>query len=130
MNSGNASTLLHQCCARVQTSNSIVIISDVRRLRLRAEAESNAAVTLAQHLCFPTITAHILIAAALLEGDEVTTLEIVVSRDAADEKPEIRADSGLVGLCGKHNARRKEPCINSTCRRNPHLAISFQIEDM
>lgn len=69
--------------------------------------QSNAAVTLVQHLCLHTINAEILIAAAL-EGDEVTTLEMVFSRDAADEKTEIHADRGLAGLCGKQKSAKAE----------------------
>lgn len=70
--------------------------------------QSNAAVTLVQHLCLHTINAEILIAAALLEGDEVTTLEMVFSRDAADEKTEIHDDRGLAGLCGKQKSAKAE----------------------
>lgn len=65
-----------------------------------------------QHLCLHTINAEILIAAAILEGDEVKTLETVFSRDAADEKTEIHADRVLTGLCGKQkSAKTEEPSI-------------------
>ncbi len=68
-----------------------------------------------QHLCLHTINAEILIAAAILEGDEVTTLETVFSR----EKTEIHADRILKGLYGKQkSAKTEESCTNLICWRN------------
>ncbi len=75
-----------------------------------------------QHLCLHTINAEILIAAAL-EGDEVTTLEMVFSRDAADEKTEIHADRGLAGLCGKQKSAKAVYQFDTL--EKPYLGIIF-----
>lgn len=128
MNGGNlerySSGYVHVCKCPNQLTSAVIWDNYIAC----RPAQSNAAVVLVRHLCLPTINDEILIAAALLEGDEVTTLEIVFSRDSADEKTEIRADRGLVGPRGKQNtAKTEEPCSNSTCWGNHISPLFFKL---